>query len=255
MGNEVKRGEATQMAGFQIQPLLEKDLAEVSAFLNRSMTAMIAATRVSPLAREKTGESPSDAWQDNLLWLVDNPARRPEIPLGMILRSPEGSVAGMILTIPWFYRLKDQRLLGLAAGSFFVDSVARLQGFFLFRRYLGIPGVDFWYASSCNQQSAAIWSKSNGIQVENSDVEYLVVFRMGPLIEEAALRRQVPRPLAKSLSWAGPLAGLATAVKRPRPRLVSEPCDDWERLATIAERCRDPGRLTCERSAAYLRWK
>jgi hypothetical protein len=241
------------MAAFRTFPILESDLSEVSTFLGRSMNAMVAATRVDAIAGEQAARS--STWQDDLLWLVDNPARREDILLGEILRSEDGTLAGMILTIPWVYRLGDRRLLGLAAGNFFVDAEARMQGFFLFRRYLAARGVDFWYASSCNQQSGLLWAKSGGVQVENSDLEYLFIYQMGPLLEEAALRRRVPRRLAGSLRWAGPLAGLAAAPRRPKTSLSSETCEDWDRLEALAERCRDPERLTCDRSAAYLRWK
>ena len=130
-----------------------------------------------------------------------------------------------------------------------------MQGFYLFRRYLATPGVDFWYANSCNEQSGVLWSKSKGLPVAHSDEEYLFVYRPGPVLMELAMRRGVPARWAAPVRWAGSTAGVVVRPRRPRTTFRVEPCIDWERLADLSERCRDPKELTCDRSAAYLRWR
>jgi hypothetical protein len=69
------------------------------------------------------------------------------------------------------YQLGSQRLLGRAGGNFYVDASARMQGFFMLRRFLGAPGFDFYYANSCNRQSAPLWAKCGALMVPDSDVE------------------------------------------------------------------------------------
>jgi hypothetical protein len=243
------------MAGYEIQPMLENDLREVALFLDRSMAAMIAETRtqVATNGGRQSGEA-HDIPHHDLTGFLKNPHRRQDFPIGEIIRSSDGAVVGMILTIPWIYRRGDQRLTGLAAGNFFVDPSARMQGFMLFRRYLKVPDINFWYASSCNAQSGALWSKSGAAQVPNSDFEYMYFFRLGPLMEELALRKGAPQAAAAALKLAGPIATLVGAPRRPRVRLRHEPCRDFERLAELAERHRDRNLLTCERSAPYLNW-
>ena len=60
-----------------------------------------------------------------------------DFPSGLCLRTGDGKLAGMILSLPRLYKLGDRDLLGMAAGHFFVDASARMQGFFMLRRYLG----------------------------------------------------------------------------------------------------------------------
>lgn len=54
---------------------------------------------------------------------------------------------GMILVVPRAYRRADLRFPGLAANN-----VARLQGFFMLRRFLKTPGYDLYHASSCDSR-------------------------------------------------------------------------------------------------------
>jgi len=89
-------------------------------------------------------------------------------------------------------------------------------------------------------------------RVTCSDSEFLLVLRHGPVLQEMAIKRGVGRAFAATLLLAGPLVGLVMGPHRRRSRLKPEWCDDWERLAAIAEQNRDPSRLTPERSVAVL---
>lgn len=191
---------------------------------------------------------------DDLRWLLGNPDLQPENPLGEVLRTPEGRIVGMILAVPRAYRLGDRRLLGLAAGNFYVDRSARMQGFFMLRRFLKTPGYDFYYANSCNSQSGPLWVKCSAVQVPESEVEYLFPYRLGPLVQEVALRKNLPRPAAALARAAGAVATPLAAPRRPRCQLHVEPCTDLERLAVIAERDRNLESLECERGVPYLQW-
>jgi hypothetical protein len=231
------------MAGHQFIPIFEADLPEVAAFLFEQQTIT---------SREDwTQARPSG---DDLRWLLDNPDLPPGAAMGETLRTADGKILGMILALPRMYRLGDRKLLGMAAGNFFVDASARMQGFFLLKRFLASSGPDFWYANSCNRQSGPLWSKLGGVLVAESDVEYLFPFRLGPLLEEIAIRKNWPAPLRKTLKRAGPLASLIAAPRRRRNPFRVEYCADLDRLADIAERDRNPRFLQADRSPAYLRW-
>jgi hypothetical protein len=232
------------MASFEFQPIHERDLPELAVFLRVQQAE---AHRTDPLHAPPSG--------DDMRWLLDNPDLQPGSSLGEVLRrKPDGELAGMILAVPRAYYLGGRRQLGLAAGNFYVDSSARMQGFFMLRRFMATSGYDFLYANSCNSQSGPLWTKCGGVQVPESDVEYLFPFRLGPLVQEVVLRKSWPKPAAALARAAGALATPFAAPRRPKSRLKVEPCADWERLSTIAERDRDPGFLDCERGPAYLRW-
>src|SRR5262249_2389282 len=174
--------------------------------------------------------------------------------LGETLRDPEGKIMGMILGVPRLYRLGAQRLLGLAAGNFFVDASARMQGFFMLRRFLATPGFDFLYANSCNRQSGPLWAKCGAIMVPESDVEYLFPLRLGPIAQELALRKGWPAWTGSILRSLGPMASLVAAPRISRSRFTVECCTDLELLADIAGRNRNAELLQPDRSAAYLEW-
>jgi len=232
------------MAGFEFKPILEPDLPEVAAFLYEQLeiTSRDDWTQARPQVNDLQGYRM-------------NPHRSPGLPMGETIRNPEGKILGMILAVPRMYRLGSQRLLGLAAGNFYVDSSARMQGFFLLRRFLGSHGVDFYYANSCNRQAGPLWAKCGGLMVLESDVEYLFPLKLGPLAEELAIRKEWHPVVAGLLRAAGPLATLVAAPRRPRNRLTLEQCVDLDRLAEIAERNRNPELLQPERSVPYLNWQ
>ena len=136
---------------------------------------------------DPTQATPSN---DDLRWLLTNPHRREDLPLGDTLRDSEGRIFGMIVHVPRVYRLDSRRLLGACGGHWFVDSTARMQGFFMLRRFFSASGYDFIFANSANRQSGPIWVKCGAQMVPESEVEYLFPIRLGPLVEELAIRKK-----------------------------------------------------------------
>jgi hypothetical protein len=243
------------MAIYQTRPITENDLPEVGAFLKRSMEAMhgprSSTNYDAPF--DKAGARPENSFR----WLLGerNPARPEDLPSGEIIRHGDGPVLGMVTYHPQVFRLGERRLLGLGAGNFFVDPSARMQGYLLFRRYLKTPQADFCFSTTCNAASGALWLKCGAAQVPLSDAEYLFVCRPGPLLQELVLRRRAWRGLASWARWLGNLAGPVVRLRWPRSGLRVERSEDWEHLADIAQRCRDPLRLTHERTPEVLRGK
>ena len=188
------------MAGYTFKPIVEEDLPDVAVFLNLQQEITSRADWTQPRPRA-----------DDLRWLLRNPHLRTGLHHGETLRGPEGNVLGMILAVPRMYQLGDQRLLGLAAGNFYVDASVRVQGFFMLRRFLGTPGVEFCYANSCNRQSAPLWAKCGAAFVPESDVEYLFPFNLGPIAEEWAIRKKWPTTVQGAVRTIGPFANLIGA--------------------------------------------
>ena len=180
------------MAGNQFKPIVEDDLSEVAAFLNVQQEIT---SREDPTQSRPSG--------DNLRWLLKNPHLNPGLTLGDTLRTSDGKILGMILAVPRLYRLGDRRLLGLAAGNFFVDASARMQGFFLLRRFLSTqqPTSGMRIPATASRGRCG---PNACLMVPESDIEYLFPFRLRPLVHELGIRKQWPRALAGSCVLRGP---------------------------------------------------
>lgn len=239
------------MAEHEIESICEDGLAEVSRYLSHWIA------REDPGAWQALGGQRADeALRRRLDWrLCRNPARDPALELGYSIRGRQGELAGVLLVFPARFCMGDRKLTGLCSGSFFVERPARLAAFFAFRRYLNLPGFDFWFANTCNQNSGPLWSKLGGQPVPDSQFEYLLPLRPGPVLQAFA----ESRPRWRRASGMAYLAGrLATPVLKPRPvrsGFAVQPCQDWERLADLARLHRNPQALSADRSARLLQWR
>ena len=187
--------------------------------------------------------------------LANNPARIEDVPLGLCVRNPDGEIVGTNLLYPWRFRHGDDVLLGLGSGALFVDPTARMQGFMLFRRFLGMKQGDFWYATTCNSNSAPLWAKSRGTAVAASSYEFLFPINVGKLAEEFALRKGLAPPIASLASFITNLANPVVRLRSVASGLDIERTADWDKVADIAETNRDPSHVVCDRSATYLKWR
>jgi len=241
------------MGGYEIRPFDEASVPEIAAFLIQSLGSE--ANAQQPLSGDDGSGLARSALTRDYRWLLDdgNPARSDGIPAGELIRDHRGRVVGMIGYCPVFYQLGDRRLVGLGAHNFFVDPSTRMQGFFLFRRYLNNPAADFCFSTTCSPASGALWSKCGGASLPGSDSEFLLVLHYGPTLREVAIRKGFPQSISAALGVAGAVVGFVLRPRLRRGELKPERCDDWESLAEIAERNRDSARLTPERSVAALR--
>ena len=179
----------------------------------------------------------------------------PRLGIGHGLQDASGKLVGILLMFPASFLAGDRRLRGLCGGAFFVEAASRLQGFMLFRRYLAETDVDFRYATTCNASSGALWMKHGARVVDASRREYMFLLRSGPVVEEVLRRR--------GMGWLAPAlgriaGGIATPFLRPAlasPGLEVHTCRDWDRLADLADRHRNPQVITAERSPRILEWK
>lgn len=198
---------------FRVVPLTRAELPAVAAYLAAQGSA-----------GDATGLEQRLAWR-----LFDNPAARDEVEPGHVLVTDTGEVAGTSLAVPHRFVSGSRELFALCSSAMYVDTRARLQGFLMFRRFLAQPGVDFWFATTCNDLSARLWERSEGVPVESSRRELILPLRPAPLLR--LLRGNVA-------------AGITLT-----------PSGDWPQLAALAERHRDASLITAARTAAQLRWR
>ena len=133
------------MAAFNFRSIAEQDLPEVAAFLHQQQEIT---SRDDP-----TLPGPNN---DNLRWLLSILTARAESLLGDTLRDAEGKILGMIIGVP---RIVPPRIASVVSAwqgaTSYIDASARMQGFFMLRRFLATKGFDFVYANSCNRSVRA----------------------------------------------------------------------------------------------------
>jgi len=237
---------------FEIQPILDGALSETAIFLDRWGTHR---DQGSSVPRPVRADSPSTVRR--LWWLlVDNPLAAATSQHGLCIRDASGVMVGLLLSFPSAFRVDDQRLLGLCSGSYFVEPQARTLGFYLFKRHLNHPGYSFFFSTTCNADSGALWKTLGACAPPNSDAEYIL-----PLDLEAVL----PAFLAgrTSRAFAARLAQIVGRCANPilhrfarkSAGVFTEPCRDWEKLAALSRRHRPAHWITADRSAAFLQWR
>jgi hypothetical protein len=236
------------MERFEIQPVLAAALPDVADFLLR--------WRENEPAPQPAIESPACV-ERRLRWLlVENPAVTEGSPLGLCLRDESGVIRGINLAFPASFLAGDNRLRGLCSGSFFVEPAARSMGFYLFKKYLASPGYSFYFATTCNAASSALWASLGACSVPNSETEYILPLRLDVVIPAFVANRtssRIASGLAQAAGWcANPVLRFFT---RPSAGLIIEACQDWEKLSELSRRHRAVNSVTMDRSPEYLRWQ
>src|SRR5262249_3776170 len=157
---------------------------------------------------------------------------------------------------PAVFLAGDQRLLGLCSGSFYVEHEARTLGYYLFKKHLRSPGYSFFFATTCNASSGALWEKLGGCALPDSETEYILPLRLDTTLSEFVSRRHSSVAISETARLLGACANpiLRLLVSRPA-RLAIEPCQDWQKLSELFRRCRPDNLITSERSAEYLEWR
>jgi len=236
---------------FEIEPVRGDALPEAATFLERWQPAPGRAPSTPP------GRADSPRMLRSLQWmLLDNPLAATATDHGLCLRDASGLMVGLLLSFPTAFRAGDRRILALGSGSYFVEPRARTLGFYLFKRHLACPGYAFFFSTTCNADSGALWTTLGARAVPHSDVEYVL-----PLDLEVML----PAVLAgrTSSAWAAAVARAAGRWAEPLRRRTArtstgasaEPCRDWEKLAELSRRHRAREWITSERSPAFLEWR
>jgi hypothetical protein len=222
----------------QLVVVSENDVAEVARFI-----------------AAQSGRT-ADTVEAHLRWfLLENPARRPQDPLGFGLRS-DGELVGCILCSPQNFRFQEKRILLMGSTSFYVDDRHRGYGGRIFLQYCRLGNQWPLFGTSANAEAAALWKAAGAGPIPYSDGELFGVLRWPPVVEEFAHRWNPNRMLSRLVS--SPLSQLARLV---RPLNVE--CDASESLQplTSAEQVADlpihdlSAKLTAVRDLPYIRWR
>jgi hypothetical protein len=244
------------MAEIRVKPLLPADIPDVAAYLAGLRRDESPAGAPFDLAAETRALEARVRWQ-----LVDNPARLADEIGGHVLRDAEGRVVGTHLAIPVRFVLDARPLLGLLSADLRAEPRAARHSGGMFFAYLRMRGADFHFATTANRNAGAFWEQRGAGAVAGSELEFIAPVRTGPFLEEIAARRTTSSAVARLAGLAGGAAGwlLRARALLARPPSIRDvavsACADWERLAALAARHREPGSLGNERSAAYLRWR
>jgi hypothetical protein len=204
----------------------------------------------------QSGREPASV-ESHLRWfLLENPARDPQIPLGCGLRSPQGQLVGCILYVPQTFRFQQQTLLVVGSSCFYVDERYRGSGGLIFLRFSELGKKWPLFGNSANADAAKLWKARGAVPIPHSDHELFGVFRWEGLIEEGLTRRSAPKALARMAS------APAALFVRPFKRLKLEggrpedlvPLASAEQVMQLP--IQDPAPvLTANRDLHYIRWR
>jgi hypothetical protein len=198
----------------------------------------------------------AEAVQLHLRWfLLGNPARESQAPLGFGLGSP-GQLVGCILCMPQYFRFQNKIILFVGSSSFYVDERHRGYGGRIFLQYSRLGRRQPLFGTSANPVSAALWKAAGATPIPYSDGELFGVLRWAPVAEEFAHRRYSNRLLTRlSGSRISNIAALANPLKID--------CSASEALHPLesAEQVNDlpihvsSTKLTSLRNLPYIRWR
>jgi len=225
-------------AGTELAAISEQEIAEVAAFI--------------------AGQSgrPSEAVESHLRWfLLENPVRQPQQPLGFGLRSDD-QLVGCILSSPQVFHFNNDKIVLMGSSSFYVDSLHRGQGGRIFLQYCRLGKQWPLFGTSANAEAAALWKAAGASPIPGSDSELFGVLHWPPVAEEFVHRRNPNRMLSR-------LAGssLSNLARLVRPLKIDRIARDTLRPLTCAEQVNDlslppyPAKLTAMRDLPYIRWR
>jgi hypothetical protein len=239
------------MERFEIQPVSGSALPDVATFLCR--------WRSSPEAGSSAHRPPREdaaILERRLRWLLlENPLAT-DSSCGFCVRDQAGIIRGITLCFSCAFRASSQRILGLCSGSFLVEPEARTLGFYLFKRYLQSPGYSFYFATTCNANSAPLWIEMGGCAIPNSETEYVLPLNFETLLPAVVTGRTSCKLASGIARILGRCANPLLRRVEPRPaEFAVEPCRDWEKLSELFLRHRSTAWITADRSPGFLQWR
>jgi hypothetical protein len=204
----------------------------------------------------QSGRDP-DSVERHLRWfLLENPAREPQIPLGCGLRSPQGQLVGCILYVPQTFRFQQQTLVVIGSSCFYVDQRYRGSGGLVFLRFSELSRKWPLFGNSANAGAAQLWEARGALPIPHSDHELLGVLRWEGVIEEGLASRGIPKTFARLT--AHPAAPLMRSFRRLK--LADGRSEDLVPLTSAEQVMQLPIHgpaleLTANRDLPYLRWR
>jgi hypothetical protein len=224
----------------------------------RTELVAIADNEISGVAQFIAAESgrAGESVESQLRWfLLENPARQPQDPLGYALRSAD-KFAGCILCSPQTFRVENQKVLLIGSSSFYVDDRHRGHGGRIFLQYSRLGNQRPLFGTSANAEAAALWRVAGATPIPYSDAELFGVLRWPPVVEEFANRQNAGRVLTRLAG--SPISSFARIV---RPLHIDGIASQNLQLLTSAEQVNDlpihnpSNKLTAMRDLPYIRWR
>jgi len=224
----------------------------------RTELAVISEADLADVARfvaEQSGREPKTV-RDHLRWfLLENPARQPQHPLGFALLSAN-QLSGCILCCPQSFRFQTKQILFMGSSSFYVDENHRGWGGRIFLNYCRLGNRWPLFGTSANVAAAGLWKAAGAAPIPYSDGELFGVIRWPPVIEERVHRWNPNRVLSR---LAGSPASKVAGLLRPL-KLNDGDSAGLHPLASAEEVMDIPihgsaAKLTAERDLPYIRWR
>lgn len=222
-------------------------------------------THVASFIAAQSARSSAEV-EAHLRWfLLENPARTPEQPLGFGLHS-SGKLVGCILCSPQTFQYHRQQILLMGSSSFYVDEPYRGQGGRIFLQYSRLANRWPIFGTSANPDAAALWKAAGAKPIPHSDGELFGILNWTPVAEEIAQRRTSSRFVSR---LAGSSASKFAALLHPlkldhhnaealQPLTCAQQASDLIAGNHIAGN-RIPGndgeKLTALRDQSYLHWR
>jgi hypothetical protein len=222
----------------ELVAILENDIADVARFI-----------------AAQSGRT-AETVEAHLRWfLLENPARRPQHPLGFGLRSA-GELVGCILCSPQAFRFENERILLMGSSSFYVDDRHRGHGGRIFLQYCRLGNQWPLFGTSANAEAAALWKAAGATPIPYSEGELFGVLRWPPVVEEFAHRRHASRVFSRLAG--SPISHLAGLVRplnidRDAPETL-QPLISAEQVADLSLQD-SSAKLTALRDLPYIRWR
>jgi hypothetical protein len=227
-----------QTSRSEIAVLSEKDICDLASFI----AAQSRRTR--------------EVVEPHLRWfLLQNPARAQQDPLGFALRSAD-QLVGCILCSPQAFRFENKKLLLMGSSSFYVDDRHRGHGGRIFLQYCRLARQWPLFGTSANPEAAALWKAAGASPIPYSAGELFGVLRWPPVVEEFAHRRNPNRLLTRLAG--SPISNLARLIHPLKIDCAAsaalQPLTSAEQVNDLSIHSPSP-KLTSTRDLLYLRWR
>jgi hypothetical protein len=219
---------------------------------------LLVETDIAHVARFIAGQSGRSkaAVEAHLRWfLLENPARSPDQPLGFGLHSA-GELVGCILCSPQAFEHHGETILLMGSSSFYVDQRYRGQGGRIFLQYSRLANRWPLFGTSANSDAAALWKAAGAKPIPHSNGELFGILNWPPVAEEFAHRQTSSRFVSRLAGSSS--SRLATLF---RPLKLERHSADALKLLTSTEQVtgliagNTSKKLTALRDESYIRWR
>ena len=183
-------------------------------------------------------------------------------PIGWIIETEAGQVAGFFGNIPMAYEINGKRMLAAVTNSWVVDKDHRSQSLELLNRFLNQPSVDLFLSTTANSQTIAAMTAFKARKVPQPDCDQALFWITNYPGFGRALAAKASTPFPEVIGQIAGLGfGIADVVRR-RPSLLTPKIHKFDttlvfddRFDVLWQRLRSgPGMLRLVRDRSSLNW-